>query len=96
MKYQLKFKLDNIPGVGTMEMIAGQCETLKASDAGLRLENILQKRIGVRNYKNLSSATIVDVNGKDCAILRNESYYDPYFKCTYYKPQWGQWLNIYD
>ncbi len=95
MRYQLKFKLVNIEGVGDMEMVAGECEAPKASEAGVRMESILQNRIGFKRYRNLASATIVDGNGKECAVLRNESYYDPYHQCTFYRPMWGQWLNVY-
>ena len=96
MRYQLKFKLVNIEGIGDMTMVAGQCDATKASDAGYRLESILQSRIGEKRFRNLESATIVDVNGKTCAVLRTESYYDPYHQCTSYRPMWGQWLNVYD
>lgn len=88
-RYQLKFRLDNILGASTM--YAGQIDATSPTDAGKKLEDQLKKRITVSNYRNLAEASIVDSDGKECAVLqiRKDG------QTNTYQPVWGSWLKVF-
>lgn len=92
-KYQLKFRLENLPGVGTMEMVAGECTADSPTFAGKKLEQFLQTRIGYSKYKYLAEAKIVDMEGKECAFLQIDISKGK--DCTLSVPHWGTWLMVY-
>ncbi len=86
-KYQLKFRLENMPGVGTAEMVAGECVADSPVEAGKQLETVLQKRIGFKNFKHLSEVKIIDSENNDRAFLQIDT--------TNHVPMWGRWLNVF-
>lgn len=90
-KFRLKFKLTGMPGVGDVQMFAGECQAETPRDAGKKLEPVLQSRIGLSKYKYLSEAVIVDSADKERAtLLISKTEYG------HYGPRWGTWLTIYD
>lgn len=89
-KYQLKFSVDGLPGVGTMSYVAGECEADSPFEAGQKLEKFLQSRLGTAKYRYLSEAKIVDESGKDCAFLQMDE------TCRGSMPSWGHWLTVRD
>lgn len=94
-QYQLKFRLENVPGVGTLNMVAGECDAETPVAAGKLMEQNLQRRIGEAKYKYLAEAKIVDSDGHDRAFLQIDQ---SYVKATngYVKtPSWGHWLNVF-
>lgn len=88
-RYQLKFRLENIPGASTM--YAGQTDAYSPTDAGKALESTLKARITAANFRNLAEASIVDSDGKECAVLqiRKDG------KTNTYQPVWGSWLKVF-
>ena len=93
--YQLKFRLENLPGVGNIEMVAGECLADSPVAAGKQLESILQNRIGMKKYKYLAEAKIVDGSGKDRAFLQIDKIYNKQTNAYVTTPSWGHWLNVF-
>ena len=93
--YQLKFRLENLPGVGNLEMVAGECLADSPVAAGKQLESILQNRIGMKKYKYLVEAKIVDGSGKDRAFLQINTKFNPVLNTVVNSPAWGTWLNVF-
>ncbi len=94
-KYQLKFRLENLPGVGTLEMVAGECVADSPVSAGKAMEANLQRRVGTAKYKYVAEAKIVDENGKDRAFLQIDKSYNKQTNAYVTTPSWGHWLNVF-
>lgn len=87
-KYQLKFRLENLPGVGTMEMVAGECLADSPVAAGKTMEINLKNRIGKSKFGYLAEAKVVDDAGKDRAYLQIH-------RSSVNTPVWGNWLKVF-
>lgn len=94
-QYQLKFRLENVPGIGTLNMVAGECDAETPVAAGKAMEPNLQRRIGEAKYKYVAEAKIVDENGKDRAFLQIDKSYNKQTNAYVTTPSWGHWLNVF-
>ena len=94
-KYQLHFKLENLPGVGSVNQVAGECEASTPFEAGQKLECFLQARIGKNRFRYLTEAKIVDSDGRDSAYLQIDTLYKKVEELTCHVPAWGRWLTVH-
>lgn len=85
MKYQVVFKLKNMP-----RMVLCQVAADTPSAAGREADVLLQKRILPHNFQNLEYAKVLDPFGVDSAILRIDKD-----KAGNSVPMWLQWLTIH-
>ena len=93
--YQLKFRLENLPGVGNLEMVAGECLADSPVAAGKTMEANLQRRVGAAKYKYIVEAKIVDEKGKDRAFLQIDKIYNKQTNTYVTTPSWGHWLKVF-
>ena len=93
-KYQLRFRLERLPGVGTINLVAGECEADTPFEAGKKLEGFLQSRLGRDKYRYIAEAKIVDDKGEDRALLQIDTLYKKVDGLDQYVPSWGNWLTI--
>jgi hypothetical protein len=94
-QFQLKFRLENVPGIGTLNMVAGECDADTPVTAGKMMEDNLKRRIGEAKYKYLAEAKIVDAEGRDRAFLQIDQSYVKATNSYIKAPSWGHWLNVF-